>query len=178
MPSVNFVGEIESAFTDSSNTLSLSWGILPGNRAWTLLAGEASGETQICTNESGATVYLNHPIDVFYETTSSEGWPFLIVEVWDKSEAGTRNFVGCGSAWLPMSAGTQVIDINLWKPSPTQSVDYLSEMLLPTVPDLKVLREVLVNPYLRSQLHTYSTGDVRVKLNVVLTGFKANGVDM
>lgn len=177
MPSVHFVGEIESAFSEGSSTLSLNWGILPGNRAWTLRSGDPSGDTQISTGELGSEVHLNHPIDVFYETTSCEGWPNFVVEVWDKSDIGTRNFVGCGCAWLPMKSGTQVIDVNIWKPSPT-GVEYLSELLLPTVPDIKALREIMVNPYLRSKLRTHSTGDVRVKINVVSSGFAAHGVSM
>ena len=179
MPSVNFVGEIESAYADEAATISINWGILPGNRAWTLRSGEATGETHVATGEDGGSIPLNHPVDCFYETSSTEGWPFFIVEVWEKSEIGARNFVGCGSAWLPMKSGAQVMDINIWKPSPSDTTtEYLSEALLPTVPDLKALREVLVNPYLHSKLKTYSTGDVRVNLTVALAGFEAHGVDL
>jgi B9 domain-containing protein 1 len=178
MPSANFVGEVASAFADGSNTLSVNWGILPGNRAWTLRSGEASGETQICTGENGEEVALNHPIDVFYETTSSEGWPFIIVEVWDKSEIGARNFVGCGSIWLPMQPGAHVLDVNIWKPALNNGIEMISDALLPTVPDLKALREVMVNPYLRSKLHTTSSGDVRLKMNVTLNGFSSYGVEI
>jgi hypothetical protein len=178
MPSVNFVGEIESAFADCSGALALSWGILPGNRAWTLRAGECSGETQVgISHDITDSVALNHPIDAYYETTSCEGWPFIVVEVWDKSEFGARNFVGCGSAWLPMKSGVQILDINIWKPS-AEGMEYFSEALLPTTPDLKLLREIIVNPYMRSQLHTNSTGDVRIKLNTVLAGFDVHGVTM
>lgn len=178
MPSVNFVGEIQSAFADCSGTLSLSWGILPGNRAWTLRSGEGSGETQVgCVQDNSDSVTLNHPIDAYYETSSSEGWPFLVVEVWDKSDAGARNFVGCGSAWLPMKPGSQILDVSIWKPS-AEGMDVLAEALLPTVPDLKLLREIIVNPYMRSKLKTVSSGDVRVKMNVILSGFEAHGVDV
>ena len=97
MPTVNFVGEIESATSDLSSTLSVSWGVLAGSRAWTLRSGESDGETQACeANESGV-VKLNHPVDIFYETSSSEGWPMVVCEVWDKSEPGCKNFIGCGS---------------------------------------------------------------------------------
>ena len=178
MPSVNFVGEIISAFADCSSTLSLSWGILPGNRGWTLRSGDACGETQVgSVQDNSDSVTLNHPIDAYYETSSSEGWPFLVVEVWDKSEAGARNFVGCGSAWLPMTCGAQIIDINIWKPS-AEGLGVIADALLPTIPELKLLREIMVNPYMRSKLKTTSTGDVSVKMNVVLSGFEVYGVTM
>jgi hypothetical protein len=177
MPTVNFVGEIQSAFTDCASTVSLSWGILPGNRAWTLRSGDSSGETQISSCEDNGFVTLNHPIDAYYETASVEGWPFIVVEVWDKSMVGSRNFVGCGTAWLPMKNGTHTLDINIWKPSP-QGMEYLAEALLPTTPDLKLLREVLVNPYLRNKLQTSSTGDVSLKETTVLSGFDVQGVSL
>jgi hypothetical protein len=177
MPTVNFVGEIQTAFSDCSSTVSLSFGILPGNRAWTLRSGESSGETQISSSDDEGLVTLNHPLDAYYETTSTEGWPLLVVEVWDKSIVGARNFLGCGSIWLPMKSGTHVLDINIWKPSP-QGMEYIADALLPTTPDLKLLREVLVNPYMRAKLHTCSTGDVRVKVNAILSGFEAQGVSL
>jgi hypothetical protein len=175
MPTVNFVGEIESATSDLSTTLSVSWGVLPGSRAWTLRSGDSDGETQACEANENGVVKLNHPVDIFYETSSSEGWPMVVCEVWDKSEPGCKNFIGCGSSWMPMSPGEHVMDINLWKPTGT-GLDALSEYLLPNVPDLKVLREIIVNPYMRSKYTAASTGDVRVKLNVVHSRFDKHSV--
>jgi hypothetical protein len=36
--------------------------------------------------------------------------------VWDKSSSGVRNFIGCGSVWLPSSGVRNSIDVNLWRP--------------------------------------------------------------
>jgi hypothetical protein len=176
MPSVNFVGELENVSTDSSCSVSVTWGMLPGSRAWTLTNGESSGESQVSQPLINGMASINHPIDVGYETTSAEGWPLLVCEVWDKTIPSAKNFLGCGSVWLPMTPGSHAVDVNLWKPTSSNGLDILSEALLPTTPDLKALRELVVNPYLRSKLQTTSTGDIRVKVHVVVSNFKEFGV--
>ena len=52
------------------------------------------------------------------------------------------------------------------------------EMLLPTCPDLKLLRELTVSPYLRSQIDTESVGTVRITVNTTISGFENFGVQM
>ena len=81
MPEVHFVGEIETVGVDNVDNLSITWGILPGNRAWNLRNGLSSGESQICAAGLNGLANLNHPIDAFFETSSIEGWPFFVCEV-------------------------------------------------------------------------------------------------
>lgn len=87
MPTVNFVGQLESAAADNVSMLSVTWALVPGNRAWSVHAGQASGETQISASGVSGFAPLNHPLDVYYETSSSEGWPFLVCEVMSVSFA-------------------------------------------------------------------------------------------
>ena len=177
MPTVNFIGEIDSVESELSTSLSVSYGVLPGSRAWTLRSGDNAGESQTCEAGFSGLVQLNHPIDIFYETSSAEGWPMLVCEVWDRSDVGVKNFIGCGSCLMPMAPGDHTVDLNLWKPSPS-GIDALADMLLPNVPDLKALREIQVNPYLRSQFLTASTGEVRLKVTVVISKFDKFGCDL
>ena len=37
--------------------------------------------------------------------------------MWDKSDEGVRNFLGCGGAWLPQSGIHQPLDVFLWRPT-------------------------------------------------------------
>lgn len=116
MPEVNFVGEIEYACVKCP-IISITWAIVPGNIAWNSYSGSEHGETQSSiTAEEYGRATLNHPIDAYYNTSSSEGWPFLVCEIWDKTDEGLRSFLGCGSAWLPSSSGRHSIDIAIWKP--------------------------------------------------------------
>ena len=177
MPTVNFVGEIDTVESELSTTLSVTYGILPGSRAWTLRSGDNTGESQTCEAGYSGLVQLNQPIDIFYETSSAEGWPMFVCEIWDRSEVGVKNFIGCGSCWMPTAPGDHVIDVNLWKPSPN-GLEAFADMLLPNVPDLKTLREIQVSPYLRSKLLTASTGELRIKVNVVISKFNKFGCEL
>ena len=80
---------------------------------------------------------MDHPIDVHYDTSTTEGWPVMVFEVtrefvgssqsevhsfslclqiWDRSMEGLRGFCGCGSVWLPSTSGRHILDTTIWKP--------------------------------------------------------------
>lgn len=116
MPEVHFVGEIMSAHTNAS-AVSITWAVVAGNNSWFLKDGFHFSETQTSlVSRKDAKAVINHPLDVYYETASSEGWPRIVCEVWDRSEEGMRGFVGCGSTWLPSTPGECMITIPIWKP--------------------------------------------------------------
>lgn len=177
MPIVNFMGEIFSVVADY-DSISVSWAIVPGNASWIAKFGETYGESQTCmvSPELGQAI-LNHPLDVQFETSSMEGWPFLVFEVWDKSEVGSRNLVGCGSAFLPQAIGAHHFDIYIWKPTNPSWYGKLLDMFLPPQHDPLQLREAVATPYVRSQMHAVAVGSVEVKINVVQAGFGQHGVD-
>ena len=106
MPEVHFVGEICDA--ELENTfVSLTWAIVPRNAAWLLRHGNSFGETQSSATTPTGNIVLNHPVDMHFETYSCEGWPIFVCDVWEKAD-GIRNFLGCGSIWLPSSPGVFV----------------------------------------------------------------------
>ncbi|KAJ1430984.1 B9 domain-containing protein [Ochromonadaceae sp. CCMP2298] len=116
MPTVNFVGDI-SFSTVSISSVSVTWAIVPGNAAWYLKRGLGSGETHTCeTCWSSGKAIMGHPIDCQYETSTVEGWPLFVCEIWDRTDDGFRGFHGCGSAWLPMTPGKHQLEIQLWRP--------------------------------------------------------------
>lgn len=177
MPEVHFIGEI--AFVSLlCEAVSITWAIVPGNSAWYLKRGIAAGETHtgiICA-ESGKGL-LSHPIDCQYEASSSEGWPLFVCEVWDRSCDGIRNYCGSGSVWLPSNPGKHDLDMHLWKPC-SSGLQNISGMLLPSIPDLKALRELTMSPYLRSQIKSEHTGNIQLSVSVIVSGFDAFGVKL
>lgn len=81
MPNSYFVGEIDKVFIDG-NFVSVTFSIIPGNGNWNVRGGLTSGETATAQiSDSEGYGILNHPLDIHYETSSSEGWPCLVVEV-------------------------------------------------------------------------------------------------
>jgi hypothetical protein len=80
MADVYFVGEIEYAAVEF-DCVSITWAVVPGNVAWSLREGLVCGETQTGMQGVDGRSIFNHPIDVQFETLSSEGWPFFVCEV-------------------------------------------------------------------------------------------------
>lgn len=74
---------------------------------------------------------IQQQFDVCFETSSIEGWPLLVVEVWDRTQAeGERRFCGCGAITLPTSPGKHVIDCVTWRPVDTWWSSITGETLL------------------------------------------------
>ena len=151
MPEVSFVGSIDSACC-KGEVVSITWAIVPGSSAWSPRSGEDNGETHSAVFTEGlGRAILNHPIDIVYETSSTEGWPFIVCEVWDKSNDESRGFIGCGNVWLPPLPGKHSIDVPIWRPT-NSSFGSFFETMIPSVPDLKKLRELMISPYMKSQV--------------------------
>jgi hypothetical protein len=180
MPQVHFLGEIKSCSVDIS-TVSISWAVVPGNFSWFLKQGLNFGEshthviptTYDIPNNKGNI--LNYPLDLEYETQSTEGWPFFVCEVWDRKYTGYRSFVGCGSVWLPTSGANTDIEVFLWRPT-SSGYERLLDLMVPNLPDLVALREMVICPYTRSEVSTASVGTLHLNMSVVSSGFTVNGV--
>ena len=66
----------------------------------------------------------------------------------------------------------------IWKPTLQEGeLSGLAEGLLAGVPDVKYLRELIVKPYLRSQIQTDTIGSVIVAVNTITNGFQKFGVE-
>lgn len=175
MPEVHFIGELVDVRDISLSCLSVTWASVPGNAAWTLRGGEPYGETHTCFQNTSGVFVLNHPIDLQYDSSSSEGWPFIVVELWDRSNKGLRGFTGCGSVWLPASPASHLLEIVIWRPS-SHGLEKISESMVPSIPDLRLLRELITNPYTRSQIETETVGTLRLAIQTAVSGFTQHGI--
>jgi hypothetical protein len=116
MPDVNFVGDISFTICDI-DAVSLTWAIVPGNNAWSVRSGLNYGESQaVVTDASSGKAVLCHPIDVHFQASTTEGWPMIVMELWDRTFQEMKGFAGIGSAWIPAKPGRHVIEVQLWKP--------------------------------------------------------------
>lgn len=87
-------------------------------------------------------------------------------------------FVRVSSFSLILSTlGYHALDIMIWKPTLQEgALSGLAESLLAGVPDVKYLRELVVKPYLRSQVQTDTIGSIIVAVNTITNGFEKYGV--
>lgn len=177
MPQVHFVGEIKKVAPNSNlDCLSMTFGVAPGNGSWFTVGGEVMGETQMCDLTEGIAT-LNHPVDVHFTTSSSEGWPFFVCEVWERQDASQdRIFRGCGCVFMPTSVGRHVLEVKLWRPADLVGIAGITDTIMQQNPDLRGLRELVVKPYVRSEIATKSCGVAQIVINTVTHGFMENGV--
>lgn len=81
MPNVHFIGDVSFVISDVS-AVSVTWAIVPGNDGWVVKGGLNHGESHVavCDPSCGKGV-INHPMDIHFQASTTEGWPLFIFEV-------------------------------------------------------------------------------------------------
>jgi hypothetical protein len=74
--------------------------------------------------------------------------------------------------------GSHVLELKLWRPCELSGIPGFYDLVLPQNPDLQSLRELIVKPYVRSDVQTESCGVVRLSVHTVTNGFGKQGVVM
>ena len=81
MPDVHFTGSVDNAAVEDYAEVSLTFAFVPGSAAWYFKRGRSHGETHTARSADHSNIVLNYPIDVHYDSSSAEGWPFFVCEV-------------------------------------------------------------------------------------------------
>ena len=68
----------------------LEWG-----KSWSLLTGEESSQTQYAASDDGVQIW-NYPVDVHFATASIQGWPRIVMQLWELDEYGRSILSGYG----------------------------------------------------------------------------------
>ncbi|CAM9570631.1 unnamed protein product, partial [Hapterophycus canaliculatus] len=115
-PEVHFIGEISGAEGFGSG-ISCRFRV-EGGRHWTCLAGLEEGQTHVMNASYGETFApWNHPIDLHYTTKSIQGWPRLMLQVWQLDTHGRNVLRGYGFRHLPSTPGFSQASVPCWRPS-------------------------------------------------------------
>lgn len=155
---IHFIGELTGAFTEiSQSALSCQFRVECGNQ-WSVVDGETNGQTQYCycyPSHSGVShshllnCCWNHPIDLHYilgwksfDTTDNnntcgassvlQGWPRLILQVWELDYYNRILPVGYGFLHLPATSGTYDLTVPCWRPKGTYMEEIKAFFLGPT----------------------------------------------
>ncbi|CAM9329208.1 unnamed protein product, partial [Sphacelaria rigidula] len=118
---VHFIGEILGAQGFGSG-ISCRFRV-EGGHHWTCLAGLEEGQTHAVYLETGESFATwNHPVDLHYTTKSIQGWPRLMVQVWQLDMHGRNVLRGYGFRHFPSTAGFSEVSVPCWRPTGTMQV--------------------------------------------------------
>ena len=113
-PEIYFIGEIVGGSSplckaSSDDSISCIFSLRHG-QYWSRLNGSTSDNEQTqhayCGND-GLAVW-NHPLQVSYVSTSAQGWPQIVVQLWKADAYGRESLIGYGFTHLPSHPGIQV----------------------------------------------------------------------
>ena len=122
---------------------------------------------------AGDTAVWAHPIDVHFSTTSLQGWPRVLVEVWSEDTFGRHVLAGYGAAFVPCAPGEHSVEVVTLRPVGSTSAQ-LKAWFLGTTAQLEHPSLALVDAD-RVDLSTETAGVVHMQVNVVLRGFRTKG---
>ena len=113
-------------------------------------------------------VVWDHPVDVHYTTRSLEGFPKIVVHVWNLDEHDCASLVAYGYCAVPMASGTYELTCRTWRPVGT-SQEELTRSFVHAGPTLKsdaAIYERFSDD--RPRLSTIGSGVVTFRLSVVM----------
>jgi len=109
-----------------------------------------------------------HPIDAHFTTTSLEGFPRIVLEVWGLDEHDCASLVAYGFCSVPMASGTYNLSCKTWRPVGT-SEEEMTRAFIKAGPQLKSSSAIFDRfSDDRARLTTVGSGSVSVRLSVVL----------
>lgn len=177
-PEVHIIGEITSGESFGSGGFACKWGVEYGS-LWHHIAGDQLGQTQIdYSSSSSHPIVWSHPIDLHFATTSFNGWPKLLLQVWQTDTHMKTNVVGYGFTNLPFSPGEHRLTVSMWRPMGSAKEEMAAKLLGRTqelVSEDAVFNSAWVD---RSRLQTTATGKVHVQVGIILRNFHMPALEM
>mmetsp|Transcript_31948 Transcript_31948/g.42173 ORF Transcript_31948/g.42173 Transcript_31948/m.42173 type:complete len:180 (-) Transcript_31948:243-782(-) len=174
MPEVYILGEVKGARDLPFSKAYLHWKVVMNENNWSTLAGHTEGHTQIdATSEVGMTVW-NHPIDMHFSTTSIEGWPKLILEVWRLDAFDRHEIAGYGTCFLPTVSGDHYLECAVWRPYGSWT-ERVTSFLLGSPTQLKYSDSLILSSQRDQMQMTETLGGVCFSLKIITLGFETHG---
>ncbi|CAB3409858.1 unnamed protein product [Caenorhabditis bovis] len=166
-------GQIEGASGFLDNQVSVRWHVSHGG-GWRVIAGESEGQTQTDCPRTFEEAHFSHPIDLHLATSTIQGWPKLILQVWHLDNYGRQEIAGYGTMMLPTSSGAHRLECGCWRPKG----NWRQEMMQKYIGGGMQLANlsILEDPTERAKIATVSTGTVYFELNVITKNFQRYGI--
>ncbi|CAB1115363.1 unnamed protein product [Ectocarpus sp. CCAP 1310/34] len=173
---VHFIGEISGAEGFGSG-ISCRFRV-EGGRHWTCLAGLEEGQTHVIHMDYGDTFApWNHPVDLHYTTKSIQGWPRVMLQVWQLDTHGRNVLRGYGFRHLPSTPGFSEVSIPCWRPSGSMQEE-TAAFFLGVTPRLTAEDAVFNRAWdQRCRLITLPAGTVWLQMHGLFRNLEDQGVD-
>jgi B9 domain-containing protein 2 len=118
-PELHVLGEIVGGSGFDSDNSFCFYELKTGDH-WTLVGGEAKGQSQIDFPRGSMHVW-NHPLDLHFYTKTMQGWPRIILAVHNQDSYGGNQLIGYGFFFIPMTGGHHTLEVPIWRPQGTPS---------------------------------------------------------
>eukprot|EP00602_Paraphysomonas_sp_CaronLab_P010490 CAMPEP_0185026190 /NCGR_PEP_ID=MMETSP1103-20130426/10144_1 /TAXON_ID=36769 /ORGANISM="Paraphysomonas bandaiensis, Strain Caron Lab Isolate" /LENGTH=193 /DNA_ID=CAMNT_0027559685 /DNA_START=78 /DNA_END=659 /DNA_ORIENTATION=+ len=144
---------------------------------WTIVAGIDTGVSQIAKNSGcgyDSSVVWNFPIDAKFKSTNPFGWPRVAVSVAGVDFLGRDVIRGYGSALIPVTPGSHIVDITVYTPQSSSLITQWASWFSGNPPEFFDSKFVCQSDG-REVTRVRTTGVVRLKLNVSTKGMEAVG---
>ncbi|GBG27460.1 B9 domain-containing protein 2 [Hondaea fermentalgiana] len=174
-PEVHVIGEIDGGINFGSGVC-CRWQLDFGS-AWEPLSGNVEGQTHVDYPSDGDSAVWSHPLDVHFLAKGIQGWPRLLVQVWQMDEFGRVHLRGYGFTHLPCASGSYELDVATWRPMGTLKEEIAANFLgvTPQLRDMDLLFKKAWSD--RCRLSTTSAGIVRVNVDILLRNFHLYNVN-
>eukprot|EP00754_Rhynchopus_humris_P037340 Rhum_TRINITY_DN19518_c0_g1::Rhum_TRINITY_DN19518_c0_g1_i1::g.170185::m.170185/K16745/B9D2; B9 domain-containing protein 2 len=179
---LHIIGQLSHAQNFNKQNLFVLWEFVTGAH-WEHIEGAEQGQTHMIQSEDAATnsAVLAHPIDLHFKTQNVQGWPKIVVHVWQQDDYGRKDFVAYGMAYLPCCTNgfcDELVEIQTWTPQAPSLVDRIREALLGGTPQLRD-DNIVHKMENRFRLLTVPSGQIFFRLSLIsqhLERFSVTGV--
>lgn len=173
-PELHIIGEIDGGI-DFGSGVCCRWQLDFGPM-WEPLSGFVEGQTQIDYPVDGDSVVWSHPIDVHFLSKGIQGWPRILIQVWQMDEFGQVNLRGYGFAHIPCASGSHEIEVTTWRPVGTLKEEIAANFLgvTPQLRDIDLLFRKAWSD--RCRLSTTSAGKVLINVDILMRNFHLHNV--
>lgn len=164
------IGQITGGRGFNGREIGAEWKITSEDEKWRSLEGNFSGLSWFAkpSDEDGMAIW-NHPIDVTFSTLSLQGWPQLLVEVYEGNEYQHNDHAGYGTIFIPCVPGLHKLEVVMFRPQGTKFEEFTAKFLGGHHRYLN--SNVILTTDSREGHKVVTTGIVHVELNVIVRGF-------
>lgn len=175
-PEVHVLGQVRGLSGFDGDNAFAAFEVRHGE-AWECVGGDLSGQTQV-DYPIDADAIWNHPLDLHFFTTTLQGWPHLVFDVYRLDSLGERELIGYSFCFLPSHPGHHKVECPVWRPQGSTREEAYA-FFLGGPPEL-VSRDLIFDKARddRCRLFTISGGRIHLEIDIMMRNARPVGVDV